>query len=121
MENFLILSNDSIRLCEKVSKSIKKYENVISKNIIKKVSYISKINGIEKSINKFLQTSMESIKFFYDEEKNYIKYEKYNFNGNISNEGMTTKNTKDIYAYWDTFTEKEEDIYKWIKKQGELK
>ena len=65
---------------EKINKGIKKMENE-EKNIIKIISYVSKINKNKKNINKILVELMRNIKFKYEEDKNNIKYEEYYFNG----------------------------------------
>ena len=51
------------------------------KNMIKILSYVSKINKTQKNMNKVLTSKMKNIKFKYEEEKNDIKYEEYIFNG----------------------------------------
>ena len=50
-------------------------------NLIKILSYISKINKMEKIMKKLLSTFIKNIKFNYEEEKNDIKYEEYYFSG----------------------------------------
>ena len=42
-------------------------------NLIKILSYISKINKMEKIMKKLLSTFIKNIKFNYEEEKNDIK------------------------------------------------
>ena len=71
--------NNEIKICEKISKGIKKLEKE-EKNIIKTLSFISIINKNQKEMEKLLSQIMKNVKFFYEEEKNIIKYE-YCFNG----------------------------------------
>ena len=51
------------------------------KNIIKILSYVSKINKSQKNMKNLFSQLMRNIKFNYEEEKNNIKYEEYYFNG----------------------------------------
>ena len=50
-------------------------------NMIKIMSYITKINKIEKEMNNIFQELMRNIKISFNEEKSIIKYEDYYFNG----------------------------------------
>ena len=67
------------------SEIIKKDINLLDKNnkemenIIKIMSYITKINKTEKEMNNIFQ-DMRNIKITFNEEKNIIKYEDYYFN-----------------------------------------
>ena len=72
--------NNEIKICEKISKGIKKLEKE-EKNIIKTLSFISIINKNQKEMEKLLSQIMKNVKFFCEEEKNIIKYEEYCFNG----------------------------------------
>ena len=49
--------------------------------MIKIMSYISKINKIEKEMNNIFKELMRNIKISYNKEKSIIKYEDYYFNG----------------------------------------
>ena len=80
LENFLSQSNNEIQIVERINKGIKKTEND-DKNIIKRLSYVSKINKTQKNINNLFSHLMKNIKFNYEEEKSNIKYEEYYFNG----------------------------------------
>ena len=53
------------------------------KNMLKIISYISKINKTQKNMKRLLSEFMKNINFTYEEEKCNIKYEEYYFNGNI--------------------------------------
>jgi len=66
-------------------------------NIIKTMSYVSKISKTQKNMKKLLYAIMKNIKFNYDENKNNIKYEEYYFNGifipkNIEFKNITSDN-----------------------------
>ena len=80
MENFLSESNNDIKLSERINKGIKKMENE-EKNMIKILSYVSKINKTQKNMKKLFTQLMRNIKFNYEEEKSNIKYAEYYFNG----------------------------------------
>jgi len=82
LEEYLSLINDLIRNNEKINKGIKKLnEDDENKNIqmLKNLTYISKINKNKKGMNKISQILMKSLKLNYIEDN--IKYEKYYFNG----------------------------------------
>jgi hypothetical protein len=49
--------------------------------MIKIMSYITKINKIEKEMNNIFNELMRNIKISYNEEESIIKYEEYYFNG----------------------------------------
>ena len=50
------------------------------KNMIKILSYITKINKTQKKMKNLQTKFIKSIKFNYEEEKNLIKYEEYYIN-----------------------------------------
>ena len=82
LEEYLTLINDLIRNNEKINKGIKKLnEDEENKNIqmLKNLTYISKINKNKKGMNKISQILMKSLKLNYIEDN--IKYEQYFFNG----------------------------------------
>ena len=80
LENHLSEANNEIRMCERIKKGIQKMENEES-NMIKLLSYVSKINQNQKSMNKLFQNLMKNIKINYEKEKSSINYEQYYFNG----------------------------------------
>ena len=80
LENFWSLSNNEIKISEKINKGIKKMENE-EKSMLKSLSYISKINKNQKEMKKLSSELMKSIKFLYDEDKNIIKFDEFYFNG----------------------------------------
>ena len=53
LENFLSQSNNEIQIVERINKGIKKTEND-DKNIIKRLSYVSKINKTQKKYKQFI-------------------------------------------------------------------
>ena len=81
LENNLTESNKLIRINEKINKGFKLLENEEEKNIIKNLSYISKINKNKKSIKILLQELIKSEKIFLQEDGTSINYEEYYING----------------------------------------
>ena len=79
LENYLSESNNEIKINERINKGIQKIEK--EENMIKNLTYISKINKSMKEMKKLLQELMKSLNFFYEEEQSNIKYEEYYFNG----------------------------------------
>ena len=49
-------------------------------NMIKILTYVSKINKNEKEIKKLNNTSMRNIKITFEEKENKVKYKEYFFN-----------------------------------------
>ena len=78
LENYLSQTNNQIKINEKIQQGIKKLDKE-EKNIIKNLTYISKINKNKKEMKILSNELMKSIKFNYEE--NNIKYEEYYFNG----------------------------------------
>ena len=76
LENFWSLINNEMKICDKINKGIKKLEKE-DKNIIKKLSYVSKMNKCQKGMVKLLNEFIKNIKFSYQEEKNIIKFDEY--------------------------------------------
>ena len=82
LEEYLSLANTLIRNYEKLNKGI----NAINKedqnnniNLIKNLTYVSKINKNKKEMIKFSQILMKNLKLNFIEDN--IKYEEYYFNG----------------------------------------
>ena len=63
LENFLSKSNGVIRICEKINKGIKILEKESEKNMIKVLSYISKMNSNKNDINFLLVTLNEKFRY----------------------------------------------------------
>ena len=81
LEISLSESNRIIRINEKINKGVKKIENEKEKNIIKNLSYASKISKTQKEMKVLLQELMKNIKIAFSKEKNDIQFEEYFFNG----------------------------------------
>ena len=78
LENFLSQCNAQIKKNEKIDQGIKKLENN-EKNVIKTLSYVSKVNKSQKEMKKLMQNFMKSIKFSFQEENSSIKYDEFFF------------------------------------------
>ena len=80
LEEYLSFSNKLIKDIERINKGIKILEKE-EKNMIKILTYISKINKNEKEMKKLNYTSMRNIKISFEENENKVKCEEYFFNG----------------------------------------
>ena len=80
LEKFLSESNRLVKNTEKIQKGIKQIENE-KENMIKKISYVSKINKYKKEIKMLFGTLMKNIKISFIEKECDIKYDEYYFNG----------------------------------------
>ena len=80
LEKYFSDSNTLIKNGEKINKGIKSLEKD-EKNLIKNLSYVSKINKNIKEMKFFLSELMQSIRISYLENENKIIYEEYCFNG----------------------------------------
>ena len=74
LEEYLSLSNKIIKNIEKINKGIKLLEKE-EKNIIKKLTYVSKINKNDKETQTFFQTLMRNIKISFEEKESKVKYD----------------------------------------------
>ena len=81
LENFWSRANTQIKKNEMINKGIKRIKNEEEKNMIKTLTYISKINKNQKEMKTLQRELMKSIKFTYQEEDSNIKYEEFCFNG----------------------------------------
>ena len=81
LENFLSESNRIINIGEKINKGINKLEKETEKNMIKILSYISKINNNKNETNDLLSKFMKNLNLSFQEEETNIKYQEYYFNG----------------------------------------
>ena len=82
LEEYLSLSETLIKQNEKINKGIKKLnekENNNNINMIKLLTYVSKINKNQKEMKKFSEILMKNIKLNFI--KDNINYEEYYFNG----------------------------------------
>jgi len=71
LENILSEIYNLVNINEKINKGIQKFDKE-EKNLIKVLSYISKINENKKNINILLNQSIKGIKFLYLKEKSDI-------------------------------------------------
>ena len=81
LENHFSDSNLIIKNNEKINKGIKYLEKEEDKNMLKTLSYISKINKTKKEMRKLDGKLMKNLNIEFNEEKSSIKYEDYFFNG----------------------------------------
>ena len=79
-ENYLSQINNISKTCENIKKGMKLMQNE-EKNMIKTLSYVSKINKNQKEINILTKQLMKNLKISFIEEESKIKYEEYYFNG----------------------------------------
>ena len=82
LEEHLSLTNSLIRNYEKINKGIQKFdkeEQDNNINLLKKLTYISKLNKNQKEMSKISQILMKNLKLDFIDDK--IKYEEYYFNG----------------------------------------
>ena len=68
------------KTCEKIIKGINSLENE-EKNMIKTLSYISKINNNKEKMRVIFQQLMKNMKISFIENESSIKYEEYYSNG----------------------------------------
>ena len=81
LENFLSESNNLIRINENVSKGLKIFEKEDNKNMLKILSYVSKINKNKKGMKSLFQKLMKNLKISFLKDEIKVKYEEYFFNG----------------------------------------
>ena len=81
LEIFTTQSNEMIRISNNINKGIEKLKNCKDNNIIKIISYISKLNKSQKEMNNLLKELIKNVNISFLENENKIKYEIYYFNG----------------------------------------
>ena len=79
LEEYLYFSNKIIKDIERINKGLKIFEKE-EKNMLKILTYISKINKNKKEMKKLNDTCMRNIKISFEEKENKVKYEGYFFN-----------------------------------------
>ena len=101
LEEYLSFSNKIIKNIERINKGIKAFEKE-EKNIIKILTYASKINKNDKEMKKLYDTCMRNIKISFDEKENKVKYEEYFFNGIPSPQNIEFKDidANNLKVYW---------------------
>ena len=102
IEIFLSDINKIIKDNEQIIKGLKTFENE-EKNMIKTLSYISKINKNKKDFNNKFGQLIGNLKIHFDEDNKKIKYENYYFNGiqvpiNIQFKDVSSDSLK---IFWD--------------------
>ena len=80
LEKYLSQFNMLIKSCEKINKGIKVFDKE-EKQMIRILSYVSKINKNKKEMKALLVEKMKNLKIEYIKEENNIKYSEYYFNG----------------------------------------
>ena len=81
LENFLFESEEIIKNNERIDKLIKYYEKSEANPIIKTLSYISEIEGINNKAFIFLYKPMKNMNIHFKEDNNTLEYDNYHFNG----------------------------------------
>jgi len=101
LEKFLSEANKIIKNCEKITKGIKTLEKE-EKNMIKTLSYITKINKNHKEMNNLFKNLMKNLKVSFNEKESNIKYEEYYFNGIPTPKEIEFKETgtKNFKIFW---------------------
>ena len=82
LEEYLSLANNLIKNYEKINKGIQglnKEEQNNNINLLKNLTYVSKLNKNQKEMNKISQILMKNLKLEFKDDN--IKYEEYYFNG----------------------------------------
>ena len=79
LEEYLSFSNKIIKDIERINKRIKTIEKE-EINMLKILTYVSKINKNDKEIKKLNDICMRNIKISFEEKENKVKYEEYFFN-----------------------------------------
>jgi hypothetical protein len=98
LELHLTEANKLVRENERIIKGINSMKNE-DENLIKKLSYVSKINKKTKDIMIFFSELMRNLEISFQEEQNKIIYEEYYFNGFQIPENIKFENIK-----YDSFT-----------------
>ena len=80
LENFLSKSNQLIKDNERLLKGLQIMEKE-DKNMIKLLTYSTKVNKSKKENNALFQELMNNLNISFNENNNSISYEKYFFNG----------------------------------------
>ena len=79
LENFLSQCNNNIKISKIIKKGIEKFDNK-EKNMMKTLSYVSKINKVKNDCENILNKLIKSLNFYYVENKTNINYEEYYIN-----------------------------------------
>ena len=108
MENTLSEINEEIRLSDRINKISNKIEKD-DENLVKIISFISKIKNSIKMMNETIQKPLKNIKFNYQKESKSLNFEEYNLNNtmklNTDSKILSESNRKDEFINL---------IYEWI-------
>ena len=141
MEINLSESERLIRENERILKGINSLKKQENENMIKILTYISKINKNKKNLSQFFCEKMKNMKILFNEEQNNIIYEEYYFNfpiniinikiDNVSYDYLDVSweideikekfNKDDLKYFVEIREEKEEDKFKKIYEGNEMK
>ena len=93
--------NNIIKTCDRIVKGVKSLEKE-EKNMLKTLSYVSKINKNQKEMKNLFQQLMINMKISYIEDESTIKYEEYCFNGIPSPNNVEFKEIgkNNFKVYW---------------------
>ena len=80
LENILSKSIQVIKNNERLLKGLQVLEKE-DKNMIKLLTYVTKVNKNKKENKSLLQELMDGLKISFNKEKNIIQYDQYFFNG----------------------------------------
>ena len=128
LESYLSESNEELRKFDRIKKGIKKMEKS-QQNMDKILSYISAMNKTKKNMINFNHKSMRNIYFFYEKDKNNIKYKEYYFNGIYAPKNIKFSDISDtsFNVMWDIDKSSNNNLDEYkikyiveIKKQNEI-
>ena len=113
LENYLSNANNQIKINERINQGIKKLEKE-EKNILKSLTYISKINKNQKDMKKLYCELMPKLIFYFDEKECNIKYNETIFNGIPNPKNIKIKDItyNSINISWEIDNENNIDINK---------
>ena len=122
LELFTTKSNEMIRISNKINKGMDKLKNYEDNNIIKIISYISKLNKSQKEMNNLFKELIKNTNISFLEDENEIKYEDYYFNGIQTPKDIEFKNidTTSAEIFWKIDEIKFENIDNNIKTNFKL-
>ena len=117
LENNLSSSNEIIRINERINKYITIYNNEQEKNIIKTLSYISRISQVEKNAKELLSNVIKNIKINFDKEKCDIIFDNYIINEipipkNIQIKNIQANNFEISWTIDDKFIDKNNYLFR---------
>ena len=78
-EENMSLIKELLRKCEQIQKGIKNLQKE-EKNMIKTLSYISKVNQNQRKIDNLMNSPMKNMNITFNKDKCIIEYKEYYFN-----------------------------------------